>query len=75
MIISNHLVNAILNLDESVEMRQVMMAKLDSANLYSDYLATDSADLSAYSTSAGLASGRAFNDSVTNTTAKITQRL
>ena len=64
------LVNAILNLDESVEMRQVMMAKLDSANLYSDYLATDSADLSAYSTSAGLASGRAFNSSVTTTTAK-----
>ena len=64
------LVNAILNLDESVEMRQVMMAKLDSANLYSDYLATDAADLSAYSTTAGLASGRAFNDSVTTTTAK-----
>tara|TARA_B100000674_G_scaffold86943_1_gene60239 strand:- start:7228 stop:12942 length:5715 start_codon:yes stop_codon:yes gene_type:complete len=64
------LVNAILNLDESVEMRQVMMAKLDSANLYSDYLATDSADLSSYSTTAGLASGRSFNDSVTTTTAK-----
>ena len=64
------LVNAILNLDETVEMRQVMMAKLDSANLYSDYLSTNAADLSAYSTSAGLASGRAFNTSVTTTTAK-----
>ena len=63
------LVNAILNLDESVEMRQVMMAKLDS-EIYSDYLATDAADLSAYSTTAGQASGRAFNDSVTTTTAK-----
>ena len=37
------LVNAILNLDESVEMRQVMMAK--PANLYSDYLSTNAADL------------------------------
>ena len=64
------LVNAILNLDESVEMRQVMMAKLDSANLYSDHLDANASDLSAYSTTAGLASGRAFNDSVTTTTAK-----
>ena len=43
------LVNAILNLDESVEMRQVMMAKLDSANL-TVITSPRSADLSAYST-------------------------
>ena len=51
------LVNAILNLPESTDIRQVMMAKVESANLYSDYLATDAGDLSAYSTTAGLASG------------------
>ena len=64
------LVNAILNLPESTGMRQVMMAKLDSANHYSNYLATDAADLAAYSTSAGHAAGASFVASVTGTTAK-----
>ncbi|WP_006851623.1 Calx-beta domain-containing protein [Synechococcus sp. WH 8109] len=64
------LVNAILNLPESTDIRQVMMAKVESADLYSDYLATDAGDLSAYSTTAGLASGRAFNDSVSTSTPK-----
>ena len=64
------LVTAILNLDESVEMRKVMMAKLDSANLYSDYLDANPTDLSAYSTQAGIDSGRAFMSTVTTTTAK-----
>ena len=68
------LVNAILNLDERRDAK-VMIAKLDSANLYSDYLATDAADLSAYSTTAGLASGRAFNDTVTTTLPRHTQKL
>ena len=64
------LVNAILNLDESVEMRKVMMAKLDTANLYSDYLEANPTDLSAYSTQAGIDAGRAFMDTVTTSTAK-----
>ena len=64
------LVNCILSLDESVEMRQTMIAKLDSANHYSDYLATNAADLSAYSSQAGIDAGRSFMSTVTSTTAK-----
>ena len=63
------IMRAALNLPASTEMRQVMVAKYESANLFSDTLAADSASNAAYTTASAVASGQSFLSGITTTTA------
>jgi S-layer protein len=63
------IMRAALNLDASTEMRQVMVAKFDSAQLFSDNLAADPASAQAYSTSAAITSAASYLSGITTTTA------
>ena len=63
------IVNAALNLPASTEMRQIMVAKHASAQLWSSNLASDSANNAAYTTSAAAAAGVNFLSGITTTTA------
>ena len=63
------IVNAALNLPESTEMRQVMVAKHASAQLWSSNLSSNAANNAAYTTSAAAAKGVTFLSGITTTTA------
>jgi S-layer protein len=66
------IMRAALNLDASTEMRQIMVAKFDSAQLFSDNLAADPASAQAYSTSAAITSAASYLSGITTTTAATT---
>ena len=63
------IVNAALNLPASTEMRQVMVAKFDSAQLWTSNLSSNSDNNAAYTTSAAAAKGVTFLSGITTTTA------
>ena len=63
------IVNAALNLPASTEMRQVMVAKHASAQLWSSNLSSNAANNAAYTTSAAAAKGVTFLSGITTTTA------
>ena len=58
-----------LNLPVGTEMRSVLVAKFDSAELFSSNLASNPASASAYSTDAAVTSGMSFLSGITTTTA------
>ena len=63
------IVNAGLNLPAGTAMRDVLVAKFDSAQLYTGILFNDPASAAAYATTASIQDGIAFNAGVTTTTA------
>ena len=63
------ILNAGLNLPADTAMRQVLVAKFDSAQLYTGILYNDSAAAAAYSSTAAIADGQAFNAGITTSTA------
>ena len=58
-----------LNLPVGTEMRSVLIAKFDSAELFSSNLAANPASASAYSTDFAVTSGMSFISGITTTTA------
>ena len=63
------IMRAALNLPASTEMRQVMVAKFDSAQAFTDNLAANPASSQAYSNSAAITSAASYLTGITSTTA------
>jgi hypothetical protein len=64
------ILNAWLNLPAATADRQVLVAKFDSAQFYTGILYNDAASAAAYSTTAAINDGIAFNSATTTSTAQ-----